>query len=290
VVDVDSLFKACDLFFLNFFQASLKPELQRLWLLVVTAKHGAFSLKWFELFKAYGVIHILVFSGSQVAPLRLFMARMFSVFPAFSLWQIVFLRYLFLIALSGLLVFSGFYLEWPEPATRAIIFVLINDLFVRLKDSYKIGATFFLQLLIFPSHLGTLSWCLSWGCWGLSGFLIHRLSSRAFANVLTSAIIWISLCLWFHWDWQLMFLSLPFVAFSNFVLVYLFEKFVFHIGALVWVLGLGHVFWGVFWGGSIDSVARWGQFWGEVMASIIEAISGLLLVALILIGYIREVL
>jgi hypothetical protein len=284
-VDLGAVYlKKIEEYFELTFEGVLNPEIKRVWILVLLAKEGAYSRFWYDFFLGLGVLHILVFSGSQIGHISRTIQTIYSVLPGFTFRQLVVVKTLYYLTQIGILLSVGCFLEWPAPATRAILFELTCLAVPLGTQVFRSLICFTAHILLFESHVGTLSWVLSWGVWVFSGLVADRMRP-IYANTLTSVTVWILLGLYKGQDIIALLKAIPLVICANFLLGYLFEKVVFKLGGILWVCIVLAVVGDIAWGGT------WGWDWVcKIFVPFLESATGLLLVALHGFGYIKRVL
>ncbi len=271
-------------FFTLVFSNILSPEQARIWLLAAVAKEGAYSNLWYEFFTTFGIVHILVFSGSQISHVIKSVDLCFSFVPMGkhldSIWV---LKIVNVACALIILAIIGEVLGWPAPAVRAGFFGLLVLVWPQMKLRWSVLLTFGLQALFFSNHLLTKSWVLSWASWLISLGLNYLGTTSFWSLVYTSSLLWLGIGIYLGMGLDLLIGALPLVLLSNILVGYLFEFYVFPLVGWLWLLG-------IIW---VCIFPEGDKIWGvgvAILTPIVQGVTGLLLVALQSIGYIGNVL
>jgi len=168
--------------------ASLGGERQRVfWSSLVwgrTVSGGSAATDVSRLFFELGMIHVLVLSGSQVASYF----RLHDIVLGLSLRALGVSR-------SSLAARIGIFLSWlslaiyvvatgtSAPLVRSFVVLAVSESGILRKTFEKILLSLVLHIGLFPQHLGTLSFVLSWGAFLLlvlmAEFGVPRLAGLA---------------------------------------------------------------------------------------------------------------
>lgn len=179
-----------------FFAQAHEPMVERLLALASLGDYGVGSFKLHRDFKNLGILHLLVLSGSQVGhfcrPLRFIDRWLWGAH-----WQShgfsKQLRRLFFVFALG---FYGFCVGWPAPLTRALIFEAMRSYFPHLGSLRLCVLVLLLHGLVWPLHLGEMSFYLSWLSFSmllaLRSFFKSELLTLVLMSVL-SQILWLFL-------------------------------------------------------------------------------------------------
>ncbi len=136
-----------------------QAEMRRFFLLTTLGQYGAKSIDWLSDFRNLGVLHLLVLSGSQVSYFGTAIRKTINLICRCLAIEPTLLRGGVLSA--GYLLFGGA-TGWEPPLTRAILLGLGQVFLPRLSFVWSLALSLFLQMALFPHHLLTLGFYLSW--------------------------------------------------------------------------------------------------------------------------------
>jgi len=210
--------------FYNILDGVDQASIRTLYSLLCLGKFGPDAGFLNSLFKDIGVIHLLVLSGSQVESYSRVWKRFciiilgdqrkhyFGVLP----WA----------HLLGLGLFVASVRPDP-PIVRALILSSIGATAPRLRREFLIPLCFIFHLGLFPEHVESRSFYLSWMCWAFMG-LLRRIENPLIRVLMVTLFCQIGAIILTHSPWpsarawcvQLL---------ANIVLIYLFEKWVFSV-------------------------------------------------------------
>lgn len=201
---------------LDFLELSQNGEINRLFAMTFLGEHGPFSHTLTQEFMNFGILHLLVLSGSQIQHFRkwvLLFAKL-TRFPE---------KYLFLI----LSILTTQALGFQAPLVRATIEENLKSFAGKLPPASRWVLGLALHGLLFSSQIGSLSFCLS--------YISSAISKQRLGIVLTSVFCQALICLLkgieapsLH-GWCVLLIA-------NFVFIGIFERIVFPIGTLCWLL------------------------------------------------------
>lgn len=285
---------------LTVFQVSFLEELfssadniyvQRLLKLLFLGKYGPASPYLVEVFKALGLLHVLVLSGTQVTYLSRIHDRFFAFCLSYFNQRLIGIAlWAFLLKLHLSLIFFEFgnLTQWTPPVTRALIFAFFRTWFSNYQTWFLAVITFGFQIGIFPSHFYERSFFLSWMFWVLSGCVGSLIKNEALYLATMALLSWAIMGFLFSGLGSLNYLaSLPIIVVTAVVLGPWIERllFPFGLGLVFFVvlstqilvpLGFGEAFLGT-----------QGGFLWVFWVSILEAIANTLLVGLWAFRYIQ---
>lgn len=164
-------------------------ELNRIWStdlakVFLSGDIGVASYQLVQVSKYFGIIHLLVLSGTQVgffaAVSRAFWAPILrKIFRIDELYQRIFLGFF--------LVFWVRSFDFPPPLTRALFFELANLYSKNIRLSFLAPRIFLIHALLFPNHLATQGFYLSWSSFLLVASLrmqeMNRIKSTVVATI-----------------------------------------------------------------------------------------------------------
>jgi hypothetical protein len=233
---------------------ALPPGMARdFWQMLATGRFPG-SVDWVDDFRALGLIHVLVLSGSQVSLLQS-CAR--AVSAALLRGQSIRVRRWGShgAVLALLLAYSGA-TGWEAPIARATCLALLGIALPRWRLGLLWVLAFVLQSLACPEHLLKAGIYLSWGA-----FLSVRASSAlgvGWGGALTCAFCQGLVCLLLGEAWPSLWTLMVMVG-ANRVAIPLFERVLFP-AALPWVAcGLGFpLMWGFTWSTWLKPIYVWG--------------------------------
>lgn len=203
-------------------------------LLLFSGQYGYHSHNFVELFKRLSLLHLLVLSGSQLGHLERNMSFLTSLIPglrgpSFRVGQ----RALLCVVLVSFVLFA----KSSPPLVRAFSMALLSLGIPRLRLELKLGLGLFFHLIFFPSHALTASFYLSWCCF-LALLWVESLDVPAWlrmAILVLAAQIFLSLILGVGLGTPR---GLVQAIFSNIFWVLIFERLLFPLGSLLFIVYL----------------------------------------------------
>ena len=234
-------------------------------------------------FTQLGILHLLVLSGSQVSHYSYALNRVLGLFrkilPGNSQVPLEKSLYYRGAMVLGLVVF-GEMVAWAPPVTRAIAVFLAALLLPRWHVCLQMGIALLGQVLIFPEHLQSLGFFLSWMSFFFLVFFDHLQIKGVYRLVVlcvfcqgfviaVKGLPWPSGELWFIY------------IMANLLLGFLFDRFVFPLTGWVLALSFGTLFLDIYF----FSYVWEGLFW--VIVQLFEAVARAALVLIQGIQYIR---
>lgn len=266
--------------FQSFLGSVDEPSLRRLFELCAWGRWGPGAQAWVREFREFGVLHLLVLSGSQVSFLRGPLQKMNGALLRPIFGRGVAADCLLRLSVAGVLLAYGFTAGWSPPLARAVFLALWDLAWPRGALVWKCLLALAVQGLIFPHDCGSLSFLLSWSCF--LWLQVSRQFSRPWQRHLFVAL----LCpAWAAWILALppdgVFGAARLIA-ANAVLGCLFESFLMPL--LGGLLALAFVLWAFPLGLAWPLGKAVATFAGPLLAGS----GGLVLVALGGFRYIRD--
>lgn len=191
-----------------------------------------------ELYKSFthlGILHLLVLSGSQVSHYSYALNRVLGLLrrlvrvKSTSLESSLYYR---IAMLLGFVAFGNM-VTWAPPVTRAIFLFLVTLVMPRWHVCGQMLMALILQTIIFPEHLGSLGFYLSWMSFFFLVFFDHIQVKGIFRLLLLCVfcqgiVIWVKDLPWPSGETWLVYI------FSNLLIGFLFDRFLFPLSG--WVL------------------------------------------------------
>lgn len=168
--------------FRELFSSIEDPTLRRLVELTAFGGDGPYARFWIDSFRSIGILHLLVVSGAQVGAIASAVeGGLLSIRCPRGLRSCV--------GLGAAISFTAV-VGAPPPLVRGCLGeVLRRQTYARFRREVAMAGTFVLHVVLFPSHVGTLSFALSWGTALAAGALEAWPGPRFAKTALVSTVV-----------------------------------------------------------------------------------------------------